>query len=225
MCMLFSLLFIFMALSQPLKVHASEDGGSITQLPNLTMYSSNETDESSNETAGYLFWAASGKRTGVLFYVVDDVGEIKARGVLLDKAGQTEYGLYAGDANVPFDRTLQARTGWVPDANNCDIVYRDNVGVVTYSGGWQSTGSNAMDYLTSIKQDINGDVKISIKGNPIPCPVWAYEVYRTGGAAALEELAYEDTEWQVILEPVSVNYLYTDDTFATETTNAISLHV
>lgn len=219
MCMLFSLLFIFMALSQPLKVYADEDGGSITQLPNLTMYSSNETDESSNETAGYLFWAASGQRTGVLFYVIDDLGEIKARGVLLDKAGVDEYGLYANFANVPFDRTLQARTGWVPDANNCDIVYRDNVGVATYSGGWQSTGSNAMDYLTSIKQDINGDVKISIKGNPIPCPVWAYEVYRTGGEAALEELAYEDTEWQVILEPISVNYLYTDDTFATETGN------
>ena len=36
MCMLFSLLFIFMALSQPLKVHADE--GNITQLPNLSVY-------------------------------------------------------------------------------------------------------------------------------------------------------------------------------------------
>lgn len=225
MCMLFSLLFIFMALSQPLKVHASEEGGRITQLPNLTMYSSNEDDESSNETAGYLFWAASGQRTGVLFYVIDNNGEIRARGVLLDKAGQAEYGLYADKANVPLSNTLQAKIGWVPDTDSCRIRYRENVGVATYSGGWQSTGSNAMDYLTSIKQDENGAVKINIKGNEIDCPVWAYEVFTSpGGVVALEELAYEDTEWQVILEPVSVNYLYTDDTFATETTNNIDEH-
>ena len=222
MCMLFSLLFIFMAMSQPLKVHASEEGGSITQLPNLTMYSSNETDESSNETAGYLFWAASGKRTGVLFYVIDSRGEIRARGVLLDKAGQDEYGFYANRKNVPISRTLTAKTGWVPDGDNCRIRYRDNVGVVTYSGGWQSTGSNAMDYLTSIYQYGGGDYMLEINGNPIPCPVWAYEVLQVpGGAEALKELAYEDTEWQVILEPVSVNYLYTDSTFATETGNTV----
>ena len=109
MCMLFSLLFIFMALSQPLKVHASEEGGSITQLPNLSMYSSNETDESSNETAGYLFWAASGQRTGVLFYVIDDHGEIKARGVLLDEAGRAEYGYYANKVNYPKGDTLSPK--------------------------------------------------------------------------------------------------------------------
>ena len=62
-----------------------------------------------------------------------------------------------------------------------------------------------------------------IKGIPIDLPNWAWYVYQTGesGKKALEELSKPDTKWQVLVEPVSVNYLYTNDTFTNNTTNSI----
>lgn len=54
LCLIFSLLFIFTALniSNPITAYA-EDDVSIGQVLNLGSYSANETDESSNEQAGY----------------------------------------------------------------------------------------------------------------------------------------------------------------------------
>lgn len=99
---LFSILFIFTALSNPIEANAAplvhpvaEGGGADVSIPyviNLNMYESNEEDESTNDTAGYLSYAASGDRCGVMFYVIDDRSQIRAIGVLLDDAGKTEYG-------------------------------------------------------------------------------------------------------------------------------------
>ena len=73
---LFSILFIFTALniSNPITAYADDDTPQIGQVLNLSQFSANETDESSNETAGYLFWAASGKRSGIYYYVIDADG-------------------------------------------------------------------------------------------------------------------------------------------------------
>ena len=89
---LFSILFIFTALyfTEPLVIHASQLG----QTRNLSEYSSNETDESSNERAGYLYWAASGDRSGIYYYVIDDTGWIRAHGIIMDDAGKAQYGDY-----------------------------------------------------------------------------------------------------------------------------------
>lgn len=98
---LFSILFIFTALSNPIEAHAYEpvdvDGTgcadvSIPYVINLNMYESNEEDESTNDTAGYLSYAASGDRCVVMFYVIDDRAQIRAIGVLLDEKGMDEYG-------------------------------------------------------------------------------------------------------------------------------------
>lgn len=75
LCMIFSILFIFTALNIPTPITAYAAGGSGTslgQVLNLSTYSANETDESSNETAGYLYWAASGERSGIYYYVQDN---------------------------------------------------------------------------------------------------------------------------------------------------------
>lgn len=69
LCMIFSILFILTALniSTPLTAYAEET--SLGQVLNLGSFSANETDESSNEQAGYLYWAASGERSGIYYYV------------------------------------------------------------------------------------------------------------------------------------------------------------
>lgn len=80
LCMIFSILFIFTALNIPITAYArytegidgSGSGASLGQVLNLSTYSDNETDESSNETAGYLYWAASGERSGIYYYVQDN---------------------------------------------------------------------------------------------------------------------------------------------------------
>lgn len=82
LCMIFSILFIFTALNIPTPITAyarqaegidgSDSGASLGQVLNLSTYSANETDESSNETAGYLYWAASGERSGIYYYVQDN---------------------------------------------------------------------------------------------------------------------------------------------------------
>lgn len=80
LCMIFSILFILTALNFPTPAYArqaegidgSDSGASLGQVLNLSTYSANETDESSNETAGYLYWAASGERSGIYYYVQDN---------------------------------------------------------------------------------------------------------------------------------------------------------
>ena len=101
LCMIFSILFIFTALfiSKPISAYAAGDSGSgLGQTMNLDSYSANEDDESTNEQAGYLYWAASSKRCGVLFYVVDEKGVIQTHGLVMDKAGVGEFGRYTNAA-------------------------------------------------------------------------------------------------------------------------------
>ena len=92
---LFMILFIFTALniSIPLTAYA-DTTTTIGQTMNLDSYSANEDDESTNEQAGYLYWAASSKRCGVMFYVVDEKGVVQTNGLIMDKAGQEEFGRY-----------------------------------------------------------------------------------------------------------------------------------
>ena len=196
---------------------------------NLGSYGSNEFDESSEQEAGYLYWAASGDRCGVMFYVVDNHGQVQAHGILLDKAGQDLYRNYAGDVN----HTSLAYKGdcWPRrDMNNINdlsnIKYVDNISSVYYSGGWQAKGSDAMAHLTS---PVPGAV-LTIDGVEIECPYWAYYVLtsnpddNTAAKEALRELAHPETKWSVFVEPVSVNYLYKEEYFDRQVDNTIGGH-
>lgn len=98
LAIVFSILFIFITLNPSVAYASDDDETHIGQVMNLMSYGSNEADESSNEQAGYLYWAASGDRCGVYFYVVNERGTINAHGILLDKAGQDQWGNYANKA-------------------------------------------------------------------------------------------------------------------------------
>lgn len=216
LCMIFSILFIFTALfiSKPISAYAAgESGTSLGQVLNLSTYSANETDESSNETAGYLYWAASGERSGIYYYVQDNYGSIRAHGVILDNAYKDKKYADACNTTASFANKIGAQS----ILGTPNITYDSGVSPVYYSGGWQSKGSETMAYLTEITREI------SIKGVRMPCPRWAELVLKQNGGytTVLNELSKPDTEWHVFVEPVSVDYLYTDDTFDAITDNTV----
>lgn len=221
LCVIFSILFILTALNIPITAYArytegidgSGSGASLGQVLNLSTYSANETDESSNETAGYLYWAASGERSGIYYYVQDNYGSIRAHGVILDNAYKDKKYADACNTTASFANKIGAQS----ILGTPNITYDSGVSPVYYSGGWQSKGSETMAYLTEITREI------SIKGVRMPCPRWAELVLKQNGGytTVLNELSKPDTEWHVFVEPVSVDYLYTDDTFDVETANAV----
>ena len=239
LAMIFSILFIFTAFYNPIEAHAAGDVEvsysdiSMDYVINLGSYGSNEFDESSEQEAGYLYYAASEDRCGVMFYVVDAIGQIQAHGILLDKAGTELYRNYAGDVNytsLAYKGDCWARRDLNSITDLSNVKYVDNISTVYYSGGWQAKGSDAMDYLTSIANVGGTDVKIKIDGVEMPCPWWAYYVYtsnpddNTAAKAALRELANPRTKWRVFVEPVSVNYLYTENHFDRQVDNTIGSH-
>lgn len=87
--------FIAIFMFKPLQAYADDDA-SIGQMMNLSSYGSNETDESSNEQASYLYWAASGERSGIMLYVVNEKGETQCKAILMEKSGRDKYGDYIG---------------------------------------------------------------------------------------------------------------------------------
>ena len=215
LCVIFSILFIFTALDIPIIANAAtEDSGtSLGQSLNLSSYSANETDESSNETAGYLYWAASGERSGIYYYVMDNYGWTRAHGIVLDNAynGGEYYADYCTNAMTGSNKLGSVNTLGFPS-----VKYEPNVSPVYYSGGWQSKGSESMAYLTEIVGEI------TIKGVSMPCPRWAALVAeQNNSTTALNELSKPDTKWEIFVEPVTVDYLYTDETFDVETANTV----
>ena len=216
LCMIFSILFIFTALNISIPLTAYAEETSLGQTLNLGSFSANETDESSNEQAGYLYWAASGERSGIYYYVQDNYGKTRAHGIIMDNAYENgqRYGDYCTSGRV----TASSKLGSINGLGLPSVQYQPNVSPVYYSGGWQSKGSESMAYLTETEGTI------TIKGVTMPCPRWARLVVNQNGsqgASALNELSKPDTEWHIFVEPVSVGYMYTDDTFSEETANAV----
>lgn len=147
--------FIAIFMFKPLQAYADDDV-SVGQVMNLkvmdlNLYDSNETDESSNEQASYLYWAASGERSGIMLYVVDERGATQCKAILMEKSGQYKYGDYleAGlgrKAGTRGASHLKPKVSTAAEAN-CTYGYASGVTPVTYTGGWQATGSQSMAYL------------------------------------------------------------------------------
>ena len=225
--------FIAIFMFKPLQAYADDDV-SIGQTMNLkvmdlNLYGSNETDESSNEQASYLYWAASGERSGIMLYVVDERGATQCKAILMEEAGKAKYNDYleAGLGRKAGTRAashLKPKVSVVAGAN-CTYDYASGVTPVTYAGGWQATGSQSMAYLMKTATSGGKTIRIDIKGYEMDCPNWALYVQQTGagGAKALEGLAKPDTKWHAVVEPVSINYMYSNDTFKNDTVDATGM--
>ena len=219
--------FIAIFMFKPLQAYADDDV-SIGQVMNLkvmdlNLYGSNETDESSNEQASYLYWAASGERSGVMLYVVNEKGLTMGKAILMEKSGRDKYGDYIKiglnqKEGIKGARHLNPKT-LVTLGGIGTYKYVQGVTPVTYTGGWQATGSQSMAYLM---QD-SGQSLIFSNGYKMPLPNWAVYVFNISGAKALKELSKPDTKWHVVVEPASINYMYSDDTFANDTVDATGM--
>ena len=224
---IFLILFMVTTISYPINIYAvtgasSGDEPAIGQTQNLTQYAANETDQSAQQKAGYLYCAASENRCGVLFYVVDNNGELRARGLLMDPRALVYDSAYATNTNT---RLLSARSGF--GATGIRVEYVDGASPVYYNDttGWNARGSAVMNYLTAVETVGGKPKKIDINGVKLDCPRWATYVLQTeGGPEAIKEIAKPETEWQLFLEPVSTNYLYTTNRFTTEVDNTIANH-
>lgn len=216
--------FIAIFMFKPLKAYADDDV-SIGQVMNLSSYSSNETDESSNEQASYLYWAASGERSGIMLYVVDEKGLTLCKTIIMEEAGTIKYGDYiktglGGTKGIKGLKHLDSKTSIAVGVREV-YEYASGVTPVTYTGGWQATGSQSMAYLMQIAKNGGKTVRINIKGYEMDCPNWALYVMGTdNGSIALESLAKPDTQWRAVVEPVSINYMYSNNTFANDTVDA-----
>lgn len=214
---IFLILFMVTTIYYPINTYAGDEPA-IGQTQNLKQYAANERDESAQNTAGYLYCAASERRCGAYFYVVDGDGKIQARGLLMDERACEYDKNYAHKANKKLLSTRVSLHG----STDIDIEYIEGASPVYYDDGtgWNARGSAVMNYLTadSGKKILIGDVKV-------PAPRWATYVAKTeGGMKSLEELAKPETEWQLFLEPVSTNYLYTTGTFDKKVDNYIVGH-
>ena len=220
--------FIAIFMFKPLQAYADDDV-SIGQVMNLNSYSSNETDESSNEQASYLYWAASGERSGIMLYVVDEKGIVQGKAIIMEEAGRDTYGDYIKiglnqKEGIKGARHLKPKV-LVTLGNIGTCNYASGVTPVTYAGGWQATGSQSMAYLMKTATSGGKTIRIDIKGYEMDCPNWAWYVQQTGagGVKALEGLAKPDTKWRAVVEPVSINYMYSNNTFANDTVDATGM--
>jgi len=219
--------FIAIFMFKPLQAYADDDV-SIGQTMNLkvmdlNLYGSNETDESSNEQASYLYWAASGERSGIMLYVVDERGATQCKAILMEEAGKAKYNDYL-EAGLGRKAGTRAASHLKPKVSvaagaNCTYDYASGVTPVTYAGGWQATGSQSMAYLM---QTVPG-CDLTIGTVSMPCPRWAYYVLKAGGSKAIKALAKPDTKWHAVVEPVSINYMYSNDTFKNDTVDATGM--
>ena len=189
---MFTLLFI--PILHPEQVYA-EDKNGVLQVENITNCSTNDQEETTGDQAGYLYWAASGERCGIMVYVIDEVGRIQANMTYLEQSG--------GDYESGCIRSLTSKINSI-NVNKPKVEYKPNVSTVVYSNGWQAKGCSAMNMLIA-----DSDMKW---GNII-LPNWAKAVVQSGGTKALKHFMEQDVTWTVWAEPVSCQYIYTNDTF------------
>ena len=203
---IFSILFIFTALYNPIVAHAEGEG--LGSVPNGAGVNAQEVDSTS--TAGNLFWAASGDRTGIMVYIVDDRGQVYKNKVVLifnDRDGYNKA-VRAG-ANVTFTPSAGQLTDSVtkivvttPDTYDSRPVY--------YANGWQPNGDSIVSFLTA-------DSDLVYNGQNMP--YWfKYAKWIAGGDAeevmnAIMESSEREgaDKWTVAIEPISCQYIYNND--------------
>jgi hypothetical protein len=220
---LLSILFTITAIiiQHPTQVYAGDNDASIEiqSTINSASFDANEEDQAGEDQAGYLYWAASGKRSGFELYVVTDEGQVVWRHAYFDLDGKTSYGDYANSSNYA-NAVTKLVTHATANYNVLDYDYLADASTVYYSGGWKSKGTTVADWLVS-DYTVNGaPMQVTARGQTFNAQKWMYLIAKDKGWAylgsiliPLVESANQNSSWNVFYEPISVNYLYTNNTF------------
>jgi hypothetical protein len=217
---LFIVLFILTAfhIQKSTSVYAVE----ITPIVNTTSFSSNETDQAGEDTAGHLYWAASGDRSGIEMYLVDAGGHVVWHHSYFDSAGKSMKDDYANTLNYAYAYQKTYAHGGNGNVAINSYSYLANISTVYYDNGWQSKGTEVADWLVSKYVDSNGVTpQITVSGQTFEMENWMNLIIQKSGVdnfglviKPLVESVNNNVQWQMFYEPVSVDYLYTNDLFS-----------
>lgn len=204
---LFSVLFIFTALNISNPITAYATGGILQSTPNGKAVNGKEVDSTS--TAGDLFWAASEDRTGILFYVIDNTGNLYGGKKLLIMDDISIYRNASRQEN--FTLLLKNEAGLEIGDSSMKLLTTPSgysTKPVTYSDGWHATG-NVNTLLNSTT---------TLRGEEVP--YWFYYasiLIGTEGATdiIMNDILASDSHWAIVAEPVSIQYIYSNSTYST----------
>lgn len=209
---LFSILFIFTAVyyEQPLATYAA--GGILTSDSNGKAVNGTEVDSTS--TANYLFWAADDDRTGILFYIIDDRGQLYGGKKLLIMDDPTIY--YNAKSKTNFTSKLQNAAGIEIGDNSLTVLTTPSgysTKPVIYSDGWHATG-NVNALLTSTTTVGGREVQYWYK--------YASMIIGTEDAdTVMHDILASNSHWAIAAEPVSIQYIYSNSTYNTSGTDSL----
>jgi type II secretory pathway pseudopilin PulG len=223
---LLSILFTITAISlqHPITTQA-DTKKSIEATNNSKQFSSNETDQSANVTAGPLYWAASEDRSGFLMYVSNNEGSTEWTKAFFDKGWCRKTEDYA-NTSLYVNPVTNLRTCATQQAQVQNYTYLNNASTVYYDNGWQSKGSSVADWLVTEASYNGGSAVIKINGEEYTYQNWMDLIVQDTDAATfmsilqpLVDSVNDDLSWHVFFEPVSIDYLYTDNYFSSSTTD------
>lgn len=208
---LFSVLFIFTALkfSSPLTAYADD-----TLVSNSNGKAVNGQEIDSTATANYLFWAASSQRTGILFYIIDNTGNLYGGKKILIMDDISLYHRTAGKAG--FKEQLYNAAGTELGDNRLVRLSTPSgysTKPVEYSDGWHATG-NVNTLLTATT---------TVGGKEVP--YWYFYASLIIGTSRTDEVMKDilnsKSHWTIAAEPVSIQYIYSNSTYNTSGTDTL----
>lgn len=209
---LFSILFIFTALkfSSPLTAYADD-----TLVSNSNGKAVNGQEIDSTATANYLFWAASSQRTGILFYIIDNTGNLYGGKKILIMDDISIY--YNASRKLGFKEQLYNAAGTELGDNRLVRLPTPSgysTKPVEYSDGWHATG-NVNTLLTATTTLSDGK----------EVPYWYKYASIIIGTSRTDEVMKDilnsKSHWTIAAEPVSIQYIYSNSTYNTSGTDTL----
>lgn len=209
---LFMILFILTALniSIPLTAYADD-----TLVSNSNGKAVNGQEIDSTATANYLFWAASSQRTGILFYIIDNTGNLYGGKKILIMDDISIY--YNASRKLGFKEQLYNAAGTELGDNRLVRLPTPSgysTKPVEYSDGWHATG-NVNTLLTATTTLSDGK----------EVPYWYKYASIIIGTSRTDEVMKDilnsKSHWTIAAEPVSIQYIYSNSTYNTSGTDTL----
>lgn len=206
------ILFILTALniSIPLTAYADD-----TLVSNSNGKAVNGQEIDSTATANYLFWAASSQRTGILFYIIDNTGNLYGGKKILIMDDISIY--YNASRKLGFKEQLYNAAGTELGDNRLVRLPTPSgysTKPVEYSDGWHATG-NVNTLLTATTTLSDGK----------EVPYWYKYASIIIGTSRTDEVMKDilnsKSHWTIAAEPVSIQYIYSNSTYNTSGTDTL----
>jgi hypothetical protein len=191
-------------------------------LSDLEQFEANQAEASGHDSVSKLYWNSTRHRSGVEIYIVDADGNQLAKQVYFDKSwaddtGQDYINYFNNGVFMYYTESVVAHAGDSTALNSMgNACYLDNITTVGYSTESYSLGSNVMSWLIA-----DSGYTLEVGTSQYILPNWAYLVCQSGNEVELTKFLEADSkdqnQWHVFVEPVTMCFIYTSDTFEEDT--------